>query len=140
MIEIWEKDPVTGKKVLIIDDDAYFVDYLSMILKHLNIELISAKNGVEGIKFSIERKPDLIFLDIRMSNVSGLQVLEVLKALDQTKKIPVLIVSGYPDQEVVTKSISLGAIDFIVKPCSKKVIEDRLRRIFVNHFAQEKPI
>ena len=78
MTDIWEEDPIQGQKVLIIDDDVYFIDYISSILKNLHVIPLDAKNGVEGIKYSLEQKPDLIFLDIRMNNLTGLQVLEVL--------------------------------------------------------------
>ena len=74
-----------------------------------------AGDGEEAQRLIGEQMPDLIFLDIRLPKMDGLVFLEQLRAVEQTRNIPVVIVSNYSEQELVSRGLQLGALEYLVK-------------------------
>ena len=62
-----------------------------------------------------EDRPDIVFLDIRLPKMDGFAVLEELRADEQTKDIPVVILSNYSEQELVERGLNLGALEYLIK-------------------------
>ena len=84
-----------SKKILIIDDDPDFVEAVTTLLEANGFAVVSASAGEEGFKKAKAEKPDLISLDIMMEHDSkGFDISQRLKADDETKNIPAIIVSG----------------------------------------------
>ena len=79
------------RKVLIIDDEILIRKTTALLLKKLNIDAVTAANGMEGIAMAESEKPDYILLDISMPGMDGWSVLERLKADGQLRKIPVVV-------------------------------------------------
>ncbi len=83
------------KKILIVDDDADFVEATATVLQAENFQVISACNGAEGFKRAREDKPDLILLDVMMTHkTEGFDIARSLKNDPQTSKLPVIIITG----------------------------------------------
>jgi two-component system nitrogen regulation response regulator NtrX len=103
-------------KVLIIDDEKDICFLISEILKDEKYITISALNSDEAIKKFSENKPDLIILDVWLSNskLDGIELLKEFKSLDN--KIPIIIISGHGTVDLAVKSIKNGAYDFLEKP------------------------
>ena len=103
-------------KVLIIDDEKDICFLISEILKDEEYITSSALNSDEAIKKFIETKPDLIILDVWLSNskLDGIELLQEFKKIDS--KIPVIIISGHGTVDLAVKSIKNGAYDFLEKP------------------------
>ena len=103
-------------KVLIIDDEKDICFLISEILKDEKYLTISALNSDEAIKKFSENKPDLIILDVWLSNskLDGIELLKEFKSLDN--KIPIIIISGHGTVDLAVKSIKNGAYDFLEKP------------------------
>ena len=103
-------------KVLIIDDEKDICFLISEILKDEKYITISALNSDEAIKKFSENKPDLIILDVWLSNskLDGIELLKEFKSLDN--KIPIIIISGHGTVDLAVKSIKNGADDFLEKP------------------------
>lgn len=80
--------------ILIIDDDADFSGLASVHFTKLGYTVALASNGKEGVAQAGLVKPDLIFLDIMMPEMNGIEVLRELQAADETSDIPVIVVSG----------------------------------------------
>lgn len=83
-----------AKKILLIDDDNDIISFLSLLLEDNGFDVISAKDGDIGFVKAINDKPDLICLDITMPNVSGVKCYRNLSESNETKEIPVVIVTG----------------------------------------------
>lgn len=83
-----------AKKILLIDDDNDIISFLSLLLEDNGFDVISAKDGDIGFEKAINEKPDLICLDITMPNVSGVKCYRNLSESNETKEIPVVIVTG----------------------------------------------
>ena len=111
-------------KLLIIDDDPKVSWVLSQGLEK-NFEILSARDGPEGIKLASESKPELILLDIKMPGLSGLEVLEKIKSLDQNSNV--IMLSGHGDTKNIVESIKRGASEFINKPFDVKEVEIHLQ-------------
>jgi DNA-binding response OmpR family regulator len=82
------------KKILIIDDEADLITYLTAFFEDNGFEAISANDGKEGVQKAIKEKPDVITLDVSMPEESGVRALRELQENETTKNIPVIIVTG----------------------------------------------
>ena len=74
-----------------------------------------AKDGVDGLRLAEEIAPDLIFLDIRLPRLDGLQVLERLRQSERVRDVPVVILSNYGESDLIEKGLKLGARDYLIK-------------------------
>ena len=122
-------------KLLIIDDDPKVSWILSEGLSE-DFAVISARDGIEGIQVASKEKPELILLDIKMPGLSGLEVLQKIKAAEQFPDVVML--SGHGDTKNVVESIRLGAAEFITKPFDVKEVEIHLRNILRKRELEEK--
>jgi two-component system nitrogen regulation response regulator NtrX len=105
-------------RILVIDDEAAIRDSLRMILEYDGYECLGAANGQDGIAAVERDAPDLVFLDIKMSGMDGLEVLGRLKAIDET--LPVIMISGHGTVSTAVEATKLGAFDFIEKPLASE--------------------
>lgn len=112
--------------ILVVDDDRTNLDVLSHILKSQYTVQI-AKSGSAALKRVIDQQPDLILLDIVMPDMNGFEVLAELKALDSTRHIPVIFITGLVHAEDEEKGFLLGAVDYIAKPFNTSVVKARVR-------------
>ena len=116
------------KTIFVVDDDSFSL----VVAEHV------LENGFNVITFSSAAKmfavlekvtPDLILLDVEMSEMTGYEAIKLLKASDKHSKIPVLFLSGMPDPSDEAYGIELGAKCFITKPFD----EAKLKDIVINH-------
>lgn len=113
-------------KILIVDDDVWFHKYFTKHLKSWGFEVISAFNPYEGISLAAKENPVMIFLDYIMPELNGDNVLKILKAVEQTKDIPVVFISGNLNADVIGSAFKMGAKGFLTKPVSLKVIYQKI--------------
>jgi len=102
-------------KVLVVEDDSLIVRLYQKVFTFEGYEFVSANGGEEGLIKAESEKPDVILLDIMMPKMDGLVVLEKLKANQNTKNIPVVILTNLIDDSVCTKALSMGASGYLVK-------------------------
>jgi len=113
-------------KILVIDDDPKVGWILSEGLS-ANFDFVSARNGSEGLQMVTTEKPSLVLLDIKMPDMSGI---EVLKKLNKVENRPeVVMLSGHDDTHYVVESIQNGAAEFIKKPFDVKEVEIHINGI-----------
>ncbi|NTU98389.1 response regulator [Candidatus Falkowbacteria bacterium] len=103
------------KKILVVEDDIDQAAMYQVALKAAGFTVIVARNGQEGIEVATSKKPDLIFLDMLLPDMDGLEVLKNLKSVDTTKSIKVIVLSNLNKQEVINQSKKAGADDFMIK-------------------------
>src|SRR6185295_20398030 len=101
-------------RVLIIDDEEGIRSSLKMILEYEGYDCLLAANGEAGLKIVERESPDAVFLDIKMPNMDGMEVLRQIKAQDAT--LPVVMISGHGDVRTAFEASKLGAFDFLEKP------------------------
>ncbi|MEI6587324.1 MAG: response regulator [Candidatus Moraniibacteriota bacterium] len=105
------------KKIMIIEDDYFVMDIYYTKLTQSGFDVISANNGLDALKKLQEEKqiPDLILLDIIMPYLGGLEVLERIKADEQLKGIPVILLTNLSQKAEIDKGMGLGAKDYLIK-------------------------
>jgi DNA-binding NtrC family response regulator len=129
-----EKNPLEKSKngnekiALIIDDDKWTRTLLARFLKEFKIHSLEADNPYTGIALSTREKPDMIFLDIFLPEINGDKILKILKEIDLTKLIPVVMVSGNFNKELLHDTYTRGAAGFISKPFNREIVKDILDR------------
>lgn len=119
-------------RILIIDDDVWMHKILKKYLLDIGFEVIGACNPVDGIAMAISNQPMLIFLDIIMPDIKGTVMLQMLKKIDITSKIPVVILSGNLSKEVLGNAFKNGAAGFISKPFDEEIIIEKLKEVLGN--------
>ncbi len=103
------------KKILFIEDEPSLQKTLGDILRENGYEVINALNGEIGLRLAQSEKPDIILLDIILPKMNGLEVLEILKNNEETKNIPVIVLTNLESMEDINKAIELGAVAYLVK-------------------------
>jgi two-component system alkaline phosphatase synthesis response regulator PhoP len=103
------------KKILLIEDEEIIIDLLQKKLIQSGYNIITARNGEEGIKKIKEEKPDLVLLDIIMPKMTGFDVLEKKNEDKEIKKIPVIIISNSGQPVEIDKAQKMGVKDWLVK-------------------------
>lgn len=110
------------KKILVVDDNEIILKTTSMKLQGAGYEVITAIDGSEGVAAVRQEKPDLVLLDITfppdVSGVSwdGFRIMEWLHRVDETKKIPIIVISGVVEEKNKQRAVQSGAIAFFPKP------------------------
>lgn len=111
---------------LIIDDEAANIQVLSNFLEAQGIEIMMAKNGIDGISRAKKGQPDLILLDIRMPGMDGYEVCHQLKSDKSTKDIPIIFMTGLTELEDKLKAFAVGGVDYITKPFQESELLARI--------------
>ena len=78
-------------------------------------EVLIAESGQEGLDKAFKEAPELIFLDIKMPEMDGFEVLKKLRSSPKAKDIPVVILSNFDEQDLIEKGLSLGANEYLIK-------------------------
>jgi diguanylate cyclase (GGDEF)-like protein len=117
--------PATVPTILIIDDDPALTGFLSILLSD-KARIICENSGVAGYILARGAQPDLILLDVIMSDIDGFEVCRKLKADPVTASIPVLFVTAGDDEEIEVRALESGAVDFIAKPLRPAIVRARV--------------
>jgi DNA-binding response OmpR family regulator len=103
------------KKVLIVDDERDLREALGAMVEAEGFEVLSAKDGAEGLETALKEKPDLILLDIVMPKMDGFEVLDKLREDEWGKKVQVIFLTVLEDMESVSRAIAQGGHEYLVK-------------------------
>ena len=90
-------EPLSGRKILVIDDEEDVRAFLTMVFEDAGADVISASSGDEGIAMALEHQPDLISLDLSMPGKDGVETFVELRKTEGTEEIPVCVVTGHPE-------------------------------------------
>jgi len=106
----------TSGKVLMVDDEPLNIRVLKAKLKQDGHSIISADNGLAGIKLAYTEQPDIILLDVMMPDMDGYEVTEKLRADPVTRNIPIILITALEGADDKLRGIEAGADDFLSKP------------------------
>ena len=117
------------KKILIVDDEKFFIEPIKRFLDMNDFETITANDGFSGIISARKEMPDLIILDLMLPKLNGFQVCRLLKFDDKYKHIPIIIVSAKDtDKDKKIGKIS-GSDMYITKPINPKILVEKINAI-----------
>ncbi|MFZ5801233.1 MAG: response regulator [Candidatus Omnitrophota bacterium] len=108
-------------KVMIVDDEPEVCEAIDRFLSRRGFSVVTARDGEEALCKVINERPELVFLDIRLPGVDGVECLRRIKQI--CPQTLVVMVTCVNDLDIAEEAIQLGAIDYITKPCEMEVIE-----------------
>lgn len=101
-------------KILIIDDEEVVLDSCTLILEGSGFPIATATNGTQGLELLHEFNPDIVFVDLKMPGIPGLEVLERIRAIDAN--IVTIVITGFATVSSAVDAMKQGAYDFLPKP------------------------
>jgi serine phosphatase RsbU (regulator of sigma subunit) len=120
---------MAGEKIVIIDDNESDLSLMKRLLSRNGYEVFTAPSGEEGLVEIHERRPHSVLVDYRMPGMDGYEVSRRVKADDELRNIPVLILTGADSSENMIAGLDAGADDFVTKSADVDVILARLRAL-----------
>jgi len=101
--------------VVIIEDDATAATYYATLFRGNGYHVEVANDGVSGVDLCTRLQPQLIMLDVMMPRQNGILVLQTLRASDETKNTPVVVMSNFSEPTLIKRAIQLGALEYVIK-------------------------
>jgi CheY-like chemotaxis protein len=111
----------------VVDDEPDIRAVLAEIVRGQGFEVAEADNGADAVRLVGEKKPDLIFLDVMMPKMTGLEALAHIREVDP--RVCVVVVSGTPEPEHLEEALRLGAVNFLHKPFDREEVAFVVRRL-----------
>ncbi len=115
-------------RILVVDDESFYIDVLVNLLQEENYKVSVAKDGATALKRAVgDSPPDLILLDIMMPGLDGYEVCRRLKADKRSADIPVVFLTVKSEVDDEVRGFELGAVDYIAKPMSPPIVKSRVK-------------
>ncbi|MFC1943433.1 response regulator [Chloroflexota bacterium] len=116
VIDRWLHHDMEGvrARILVIDDDELIISFFKETLEEGGHTVVTAASAARGIAYIVQREFDLIFLDLKMPGTDGAEILREMKSLK--RKLPVVIITGYPDSEMMDRAMKQGPLGIMLKP------------------------
>jgi two-component system chemotaxis response regulator CheY len=120
----------THMKILVVDDFATMRKVIRNLLKQIGYEnIVEAEDGVTALKILRSQKIDLVVSDWNMPNMTGLELLKEVRADEELKQTPFLMVTAEALQGNVIAAVKAGVSNYIVKPFTAEVLNDKIKKI-----------
>ncbi len=119
-----------AKKILVVDDERHIVRLVQVNLDRAGYEVLVAYDGIEALEKVSEDKPDMVILDVMMPRMDGLEVLKKLQADEDTKDIPVIMLTAKAQDADIFKGWSSGVSSYLTKPFNPRELLTFVERIF----------
>lgn len=107
---------VPRKKILLVDDSATTHMWIRMILSKTAYDLVSARDGDEGVRMAVSERPDLILMDVVMPRMNGFEATRALRQLPALRDVPVIMVTTRSEAKNVEQGFESGCSDYVTKP------------------------
>lgn len=124
--------------ICVVDDEEISEKMLTLILRMEKYNVISASSGKKALKLLEEKTPDLFLLDVDMPEMTGLELIAVIKTKPEFKEVPVIFMSAHQDVDTKVEALKLGAIDFISKPFQNPEVITRVKVHLENSILHKK--
>ena len=116
-------------KILVIDDDAAINELIKINLQLFGYDVITAPDGIKGFALVKQEKPDLVILDVMMPEVDGFTVAQRIRKNEETKNIPILMLTALSELNDKVKGFDIGVDDYLVKPFEMEELQVRVRAL-----------
>jgi DNA-binding response OmpR family regulator len=115
--------------VLVADDDEDMLELVTLLLERRGYEIARAADGQEALGLVSSRRPDLAVLDVRMPKVDGFEVSRRIRESDDTREMPVILLTALAYDKDVARGFDTGATDYVKKPFSPRELVARIDTI-----------
>lgn len=118
---------MAGERVLIVEDDRDIAELIDFNLSREGYKVALAFDGATALKTALAYKYDIILLDLMLPDIDGLEICKNIKRNEETKTIPIIMITAKGEEADVVTGLEVGADDYIVKPFSPKVLMARIK-------------
>jgi CheY-like chemotaxis protein len=119
-----------SKKIVVADDEPDVLFMTAFSLRTVGgFEVIEARNGLEAVERAQQVHPDLIVLDIKMPRMNGYEACRRLKEIPELRDVPVIFLSAKGQRQEIEEGLSLGAVDYILKPFAPEELIAKVRKV-----------
>jgi DNA-binding response OmpR family regulator len=115
--------------ILIADDDPDILALVSFRLQRAGYEILQARNGEEAVQMALDRRPDLAILDVMMPRVDGYEATRRLRQHEETRRMPVILLTARVQEEDIARGFDAGADDYVKKPFSPQELGSRVQAV-----------
>ena len=112
--------------VLILEDDPHTVEVVQLYLRRDGHKVLSAADGLEGLRLAREARPDLVVLDLMLPGMDGMEVCRILR---EESDVPIVMLTARVEEEDRLAGLDMGADDYVVKPFSPRELAARIRAV-----------
>jgi DNA-binding NtrC family response regulator len=120
------KEPI---RLLLVDDEEGYVNVLANRMALRGIDVSKSYSGSEAIRILRRNDFDVAVLDLKMEDMDGIEVLKIFKKMDP--ELMVIMLTGHGSAQAASDGISLGAFDYLTKPCDFKELLDKVRKAYL---------
>jgi DNA-binding response OmpR family regulator len=117
------------KKILVIEDDPATSRLVDYSLRHEGYQVITASNGLEGVRKALSEAPDLVILDVMLPGMDGFEICHRLRSEPTTANLPILMFSAKAQEIDKETGIKVGADDYLTKPAAPAEIVSRVEKL-----------
>ncbi len=114
-------------KILVVDDETNILELIKYNLEKEGYEVLLATNGVSAVEIAKREKPDLILLDVMLPQLDGLSACREIRSNDETRKIPIIMLSARGEEFDKVLGLEMGADDYVTKPFSSRELIARIK-------------
>lgn len=116
------------KKALVVDDGAMNRSFIKTFLSIQGFDVQTAEDGLLGLEAAKKDVYDVVFSDVEMPNMNGLEFLKSVKKLDSYKSVPVIMLTTVDKPEVIDRAKALGAVFYMIKPFNEEKMAEALKK------------
>lgn len=120
------KEPI---RLLLVDDEEGYVNVLANRMALRGVDVSKSYSGSEAIRILRKNDFDVAVLDLKMEDMDGIEVLKIFKKMDP--ELMVIMLTGHGSAQAASDGISLGAFDYLTKPCDFKELLDKVRKAYL---------
>lgn len=121
--------------VLIVDDSVHTRELYTEYLTHRGLGVVSAPDATTGLRLAETLRPDVIVMDVSMPGLNGITATHRLRLSPRTRRIPVVVLTGYAYRAIEQGALEAGADAFLTKPCLPEDLELRIRELLATRGA-----
>ncbi len=114
-------------RMLLVDDEEHFVDVVSKRLTRRGLDVTTATSGGEALRLLRGHVFDVMVLDLKMEDLSGLDVLKMVRIM--TPELPVIMLTGHGSEQAAQEGVTLGASDYLMKPCDLDTLLEKITKV-----------
>ncbi len=114
-------------RLLLVDDEEHFVDVMAKRLRRRGVEVTTALSGGDALRLLRGNEFDVMLLDLKMEDLSGLDVLKMVRVL--APELPVIMLTGHGSDQAAQEGATYGATEYLLKPCDLETLLDKLRQV-----------
>jgi two-component system alkaline phosphatase synthesis response regulator PhoP len=124
-----KEEMIMEKKILVIEDDPATSRLVDYSLRHEGYQVITASNGLEGVRKALSESPDLVILDVMLPGMDGFEICHRLRSEPTTANLPILMFSAKAQEIDKETGIKVGADDYLTKPAAPAEIVSRVEKL-----------